>query len=83
MAELNTGQLRLLLRSEFLVDCIGINKVQGKPFNVSELVDAIESHVNRIRKASKESRRLNAGASRIGFQFQKVTFSKDPCRFPF
>ncbi len=52
VAELNMGQLQLLLRAEYLVDCIGINKVQGKPFSVSELVDAIESHVS-IRKASK------------------------------
>ncbi len=50
--ELNMGQLLLLLRAEFLVDCIGINKVQGKPFSVSELVDAIESHCS-IRKAKK------------------------------
>jgi len=26
-----------------LVDCIGINKVKGKPFSVHELVDAIKS----------------------------------------
>ena len=39
--ELNTGQLRMLLRNEYLVDCIGINKVQGKPFSVTELVDQI------------------------------------------
>ncbi|MGB7327480.1 MAG: 2-oxoacid:acceptor oxidoreductase subunit alpha, partial [Rubripirellula sp.] len=37
--ELNSGQLRMLLRSEHLVDCIGINKVQGKPFSVTELVE--------------------------------------------
>lgn len=43
--ELNMGQLRMLLRSEFLVDCIGFNKVQGKPFTVSELIEAIESHL--------------------------------------
>lgn len=43
--ELNMGQLRMLLRSEFLVDCIGFNKVQGKPFSVSELIEAIESHL--------------------------------------
>jgi 2-oxoglutarate ferredoxin oxidoreductase subunit alpha len=35
--ELNMGQLRLLLRGEFLVDAIGLNKVQGKPFTVSEV----------------------------------------------
>ncbi len=39
--ELNTGQLRMLLRAEHLVDCIGINKIQGKPFSVTELVEQI------------------------------------------
>lgn len=42
--ELNSGQLRMLMRSKYLVDCIGINKVKGKPFTVHELVDEIESH---------------------------------------
>ncbi len=53
--ELNTGQLRMLLRSEFLVDCIGFNKVQGKPFRVTELVEAIESHVKpaTVKQTSK------------------------------
>ncbi len=43
VAELNQGQLRMLLRSDYLVDCEGINKVQGKPFTVSELTESIES----------------------------------------
>lgn len=49
--ELNTGQLRMLLRSTYLVDCIGVNKVQGKPFSVTELVDAIESHTGAEKKS--------------------------------
>lgn len=40
--ELNCGQLRLLLRSRFLVDAVGMNKVQGKPFLVHEVKSAIE-----------------------------------------
>ena len=40
--ELNTGQLRLLLRNEFMVDAKGLNKIKGKPFHVAELVEAIE-----------------------------------------
>jgi 2-oxoglutarate ferredoxin oxidoreductase subunit alpha len=40
--ELNAGQLRLLLRGIFLVDAIGLNKVQGKPFLVSEIEQKIE-----------------------------------------
>ena len=40
--ELNLGQLRLLIRGQFLVDAVGLNKVQGKPFIVSEIVHKIE-----------------------------------------
>jgi 2-oxoglutarate/2-oxoacid ferredoxin oxidoreductase subunit alpha len=39
--ELNGGQLRLLLRGKFLVDAQGLNKIQGKPFLVSEIESAI------------------------------------------
>jgi 2-oxoglutarate/2-oxoacid ferredoxin oxidoreductase subunit alpha len=35
--ELNAGQLRMLLRATFLVDAVGLNKVQGRPFLVSEI----------------------------------------------
>ena len=41
--ELNTGQLRLLIRDQFLVDAKGFNKIKGKPFSVTELVEAIEA----------------------------------------
>jgi len=40
--ELNTGQLRPLIRGKFLVDAKGLNKVQGKPFLVEELTQAID-----------------------------------------
>ena len=40
--ELNTGQLRLLLRQQYLVDAVGLNKIKGKPFVVGEIVDAIK-----------------------------------------
>ena len=39
--ELNLGQLCQLLRSQFLIDAIPFNKVQGKPFLVSELRNRI------------------------------------------
>ena len=35
--ELNMGQLRMLLRANYLVDAIGFNKIKGKPFLISEL----------------------------------------------
>jgi 2-oxoglutarate ferredoxin oxidoreductase subunit alpha len=41
--ELNMGQLRMLLRDRFLVDVQGLNKVQGKPFAVSEIVEHVRS----------------------------------------
>jgi 2-oxoglutarate ferredoxin oxidoreductase subunit alpha len=40
--ELNTGQLRMLIRSKFLVDAEGFNKIKGKPFGIAELVEQIE-----------------------------------------
>lgn len=40
--ELNMGQLRQLIRAEYLVDAIGYNKVQGRPFTVTELAEKIE-----------------------------------------
>src|SRR5262249_32922957 len=40
--ELNNGQLSLLLRGMFLVDARGLNKIQGRPFLVSEIEEAIE-----------------------------------------
>jgi 2-oxoglutarate ferredoxin oxidoreductase subunit alpha len=39
--ELNAGQLRLLLRGTYLVDAVGLNKIQGRPFLVSEIEDKI------------------------------------------
>jgi 2-oxoglutarate ferredoxin oxidoreductase subunit alpha len=42
VAELNMGQLRTVLRAEFLVDAIGLNKIQGQPFKVREVITAIE-----------------------------------------
>ena len=40
--ELNTGQLRLLIKSKYLIDALGFNKIKGKPFKVSELVAEIK-----------------------------------------
>jgi 2-oxoglutarate ferredoxin oxidoreductase subunit alpha len=41
--ELNMGQLRMLIRDRYLVDAVGYNKVKGKPFTVTELVEKINS----------------------------------------
>jgi 2-oxoglutarate/2-oxoacid ferredoxin oxidoreductase subunit alpha len=39
--ELNTGQLRRLVRAEYLVPAVGLNKVAGIPFKVGEIEQAI------------------------------------------
>jgi 2-oxoglutarate ferredoxin oxidoreductase subunit alpha len=41
--ELNLGQLRLHLRGQLGIESIGLNKVQGKPFHVAEVLSAIQS----------------------------------------
>ena len=44
--EMNLGQLRMLIRSEYLVDAAGYNKVRGRPFRAAELADAITALVD-------------------------------------
>ena len=48
IAELNLGQLSTMIRSKFLVDAVGFNKVQGKPFTQTEVY-------NKITKLVKEA----------------------------
>ncbi|MEN8254580.1 MAG: 2-oxoacid:acceptor oxidoreductase subunit alpha [Verrucomicrobiota bacterium] len=43
--EINLGQLSLILRAEYLVDVKSINKVQGRMFRISELVDGIKEYL--------------------------------------
>ena len=41
VAELNLGQLALLLKGHFLVPVTALNKVQGQPFQIREVADKI------------------------------------------
>lgn len=41
VAEMNLGQLLFVLRAQFLVDAVGMNKVKGQPFTVSEIKENI------------------------------------------
>ena len=41
LPEMNMGQLRTILRAAYLVDVVGLNKVQGQPFKVAEVRDGI------------------------------------------
>ena len=40
--ELNMGQLLWVLRAKYLVDAVGLNKIQGRPFKQNELEQKIE-----------------------------------------
>jgi 2-oxoglutarate ferredoxin oxidoreductase subunit alpha len=44
--EINLGQLRKLIRAEFLVDATGFNLVRGIPFRASEVAEAIDAMVD-------------------------------------
>jgi len=45
VAELNTGQLDLLLRARMGRETILFSKVEGKPFRVAELIEFISAHL--------------------------------------
>ena len=44
IAEMNMGQLLKMIRADYLIGAIGFNKIQGRPFKVSELV----TRINRV-----------------------------------
>jgi len=43
--EMNKGQLLTLLRSEYLIDAKGLNKVSGQPFKIHELENTIAAQL--------------------------------------
>jgi 2-oxoglutarate ferredoxin oxidoreductase subunit alpha len=45
--ELNMGQLVWVLRAKYLVDAVGLNKIQGRPFKQHELEQKIEELLGR------------------------------------
>jgi 2-oxoglutarate ferredoxin oxidoreductase subunit alpha len=45
--EMNLGQLLKVIRAEYLVDAVGLNKIQGQPFKVGEIV----TRINRLLEA--------------------------------
>ena len=43
--EMNTGQLKTVLRDQFLVDAKPLNKVSGQPFTIAEIEAAIDAQL--------------------------------------
>ncbi|MCL4147821.1 UNVERIFIED_CONTAM: hypothetical protein GTU68_000474, partial [Idotea baltica] len=48
VAEINSGQLSMILRAEYLVDVVGFNRIRGLPLKVHELVESIKATVEGI-----------------------------------
>ncbi|MBI2566452.1 MAG: 2-oxoacid:acceptor oxidoreductase subunit alpha [Candidatus Schekmanbacteria bacterium] len=64
VAELNRGQLLMLLRARYLVGATGLNKVQGLPFRVSEIVDAVRELLGRGRRHLRKEEKHGAHEDR-------------------
>ena len=43
--EINNGQLIKIIRSEFLIDAKGYNKIMGTPITKAELVESIKTYI--------------------------------------
>jgi 2-oxoglutarate/2-oxoacid ferredoxin oxidoreductase subunit alpha len=50
--EINTGQLRLLIRGRYLVDAVGFNEVRGKPYRIAEIEEAARTMLGQKRTES-------------------------------
>jgi 2-oxoglutarate ferredoxin oxidoreductase subunit alpha len=44
--EMNDGQLITVIRSEYLIDAIPLNKVTGKPFKINEIENAVHGAID-------------------------------------
>ena len=72
--ELNLGQLRTIIRANYLIDAIGLNKVQGKPFSVAEVVEKMES----VLRGDTSDTRSRAGTDRYGSHRRKRSWKRCP-----
>jgi 2-oxoglutarate/2-oxoacid ferredoxin oxidoreductase subunit alpha len=57
--ELNMGQLRMVLRASYLLDVQGLNKVQGQPFKVGEVTQAIQQLLDEVPKSEARLQRMS------------------------
>jgi 2-oxoglutarate ferredoxin oxidoreductase subunit alpha len=58
--EMNTGQLKTVLRDQFLVNAVPLNKVSGQPFTIGEVEAAITRHLS-----SDQAEELGADSSQL------------------
>ncbi len=62
VAELNMGQLRSVIRDKFLVDAVGLNKIQGQPFKVREIIAAIDKQLEAVPASASSSQQIQVNA---------------------
>jgi 2-oxoglutarate ferredoxin oxidoreductase subunit alpha len=51
--EMNMGQLSMLIRSKYLIPAQGLNKIQGKPFKISEILRRIDQELGLEPRGSE------------------------------
>lgn len=51
--EMNSGQLRALLRNKYLIDAEGLNKIAGQPFKIGEVMSAIHRQFSKDQETSQ------------------------------
>jgi 2-oxoglutarate ferredoxin oxidoreductase subunit alpha len=62
VAELNMGQLRAVIRDKFLVDAVGLNKIQGLPFKVREVIVAVDKQLEAAPANASSSMPIQVNA---------------------
>ena len=53
IAELNNGQLIKILRDRFLIPMRGLNKIQGQPFRVSEIISWVQGALDSAQEVTQ------------------------------
>ena len=54
--ELNLGQLQFIIQAKFLVKTLGIHKVRGQPFTISEITRSVQDLLaGNVKKTSKQA----------------------------
>jgi len=54
--EMNLGQLALLLRGRYLIDCLGYNQVRGLPFTSDEIAETVTDVIAHLDAATSPAR---------------------------
>jgi len=62
--EMNMGQLKTLLRDQFLVDAQPLTKVSGHPFRIAEIEEAIDAAIARNGASSRDFSELKPAPQR-------------------